>query len=67
VLQRRQANPAGSKPARLTAWLVSVTFVAGAVMVGIGLLDSNEMVFAVPSAMHTRLTPWMVELVLSIG
>ena len=67
TLQRGQANPAGSKLARLIAWLVSATFVAGAVMVGIGLQDPSEIVFAVPPAMRAGLTLWMVELVLSIG
>ena len=67
VLERHQANPAGSKLARLTAWLASVTFVAGAVMVGIGLQDPNEIVFRAPSAMRAGLTLWMVGLVLSIG
>jgi hypothetical protein len=60
------------KPSRLEAgapyaWLVRVTFVAGAVMVAVGLQDPNEIVFAVPSAVPTGLTLWMVELVLSIG
>jgi len=67
VLQRHEADPTGSKLARLTAWLASVTFVAGAVMVGIGLQDSNEIVFAAPSAMRAGLTLWMAELVLAIG
>lgn len=67
VLQRQQANPAGSKLARLTAWLASVTFAAGAVMVGISLQDPNEIVFGVPPAMRAGLGLWMVQLILSIG
>jgi CubicO group peptidase (beta-lactamase class C family) len=67
VLQRRQGNPVGSKLARLTAWLASMTFVGGAMMVGIGLQDPNGIVFAVPPAMRAGLTLWMVHLILSIG
>jgi hypothetical protein len=67
VLERHQANPASSKLARLTAWLASVTFAAGAVMVGISLRDPDAIVFGVPSAMRAGLTLWMVQLILSIG
>lgn len=67
VLQRRQGNPAGSKLARLTAWLASVTFVGGAVMAGIGLRDPNEIVFAVPLAMRAGITLWVVGLAMTIG
>jgi len=67
VLQRRQENPAGSKLARLTAWLASVTFLGGAVMVGIGLRDPNGIVFAVPPTMRAGFTLGMVHLILSIG
>jgi CubicO group peptidase (beta-lactamase class C family) len=67
VLQRRQANPPGSKLARLTAWLASVTFAAGAVMVGIGGQDLNWILFEMPPAIRGGLALWTVELVLSIG
>ncbi|HYW47074.1 MAG TPA: serine hydrolase domain-containing protein [Bryobacteraceae bacterium] len=67
VRQRHQANPAGSKLARLTAWLASVTFLAGAAMVWTGLRDPDEIVFAAPPAMRAGLTMWMLGLVLSIG
>jgi hypothetical protein len=67
VVQRGQANPPGSKLARLTAWLASVTFAAGAVMVGIGVQDPNWIVFETPPAIRAGLALWMVELVVSIG
>lgn len=67
VLQRRQANPPASKLARLTAWLASVTFAAGAMMVGIGVQDPNWVVFEVPPVIRAGLALWMLELVLSIG
>ncbi len=67
VLQRQQANPTGSKLARLTAWLACATFAAGAVMVGIGGQDLNWALFEVPPAIRAGLALWMLELVLSFG
>jgi hypothetical protein len=67
VLQRRQANPTGSKLAHLTAWLASATFAAGAVMVGIGGQDLNWVLFEIPPAIRGGLALWTLELVLSIA
>jgi hypothetical protein len=66
VVQCQQRKPAGSKLARLIAWLASAAFLAGAAMAGIALQNENEFVFAVPSVMRAGLTLWVLELVLSM-
>jgi hypothetical protein len=67
VSQRRLEKPAGSKLARLNAWLVSVAFLAGAVGMAIGLQDPNEIVFGLPAGVAVAGRLWAVELVLAIS
>jgi CubicO group peptidase (beta-lactamase class C family) len=66
VVQWKRPKTAGSKMARLTACMVSLTFVAGAVALAAGLQDQNAILFGVPASVRVAETVWAVSVGLSV-
>jgi len=64
---RAQSKPAGSKLARLYAWLTAAIFLTGAILVGLASEDQHSTVFAIPTLMRIGMQVWLVTTVLSLG
>jgi hypothetical protein len=66
VLQRRQPKRAGSRMARATAWLTSVTILAGLIILAQAMSDPSDIVFGVSRAMRAGLGVWTIGALLSL-
>jgi CubicO group peptidase (beta-lactamase class C family) len=66
VLQRRQPKRAGSRMARATAWLTSVTILAGLTILAQAMSDPSDIVFGVSGAMRAGLAVWTIGALLSL-
>jgi len=67
VLQRKRAKPAGSRLARLNAWLVSLALLAGFAILLAKAQDPGEIVFGSLPGLNAGLTLWAVGAVLTIA